>query len=551
MMSTVEQATNRVAALAVTRVAPPSAAEFTFVLQAVRTAQKRHHIFPLPDTAGVASPTPVPVVVGVSGGADSLCLLHALAVLAEEWQLSLHVAHLDHALRANSGDDAALVRATATHLGLPYYEDRLPVDGLARDPTGIEAAARRARYIFLGQVARQVAQHSTKPVTIAIGHHQDDQAETLLMHLIGGSGLEGLAGMRWVAPLPYHQHEAFRLARPLLGVDRVQIHTALRALGVTWHDDPTNTDTTRLRNQIRHAILPQLAQANPNIAATLARSAGLLAAEADRAATCNDVALNNVQLEQSGQRIVIDLDQLLTLDQATQRGVLYTALERLDIDRRSVGADTIDAILHRGAQPASGGPYPLVSSWCWTLLGAEKEGARRLSLHTAHSLPLTPEQPLLPPGARHVLPTVGTLDTDSGWHLSTRLMSLTDLPDDWRDPDTVWRAYLDADQAAALILTTVQSGMRLAPLGLNGHHRAVGDLLTDHKVAPALRTRWPVITRLAQGTMDTADVAWVCGIRMSHTFRVRPTTTEIRVLEWTCAEDAMPARAAERQEATA
>ena len=503
------------------------------VLAAVRTAQARYRLFPLPDSNQAGGD--VPVVVGVSGGADSLCLLYALVALAQTWPLSLHIAHLDHALRPTSADDAAFVQAVAQHFDLPFYHTRLPDNALFHDPAGLEAAARRARYTFLGQVARQVAQRASTPaafvpVTVAVAHHQNDQAETVLMHLIGGSGLDGLGGMRWVTRLPYypaHSHNAPRLVRPLLGVDQPTIHAALNALGVSWREDRTNQDTAHLRNQVRHEFLPMLARVNPNLHATLARTANVLAAEAERAAACNQAALAALRLEQTQARVVLDLDKLLACDLATQRGVLQAALDHLAIERRDTGADQIDAILARSRQPASGGPYPIVQGWAWTLLGAAAGRPRRLSLHRAADLPLTPDQPLLPPGVRLPLPLEGALDAGNGWRVTSRVIAPAALPPDWRAPGHPWRAFLDAARARDLVLTTAQPGMQLAPLGLGGHRRSVGDLLTDHKIAPALRPHWPVVCTQADG-----DVVWVCGLRASHTYRVQPTTQSIRLLEW-------------------
>jgi tRNA(Ile)-lysidine synthase len=228
------------------------------VLQALAAAQARHTLF-IPGQ---------PVVVAVSGGADSVCLLYALHQHASCWQLALHVAHLDHALRPESSDDAAFVAAFAQQLQLPFYSMRLSPGSLDDDPRGLEAAARSARYAFLRHVALQI----DTPVTIATAHHQDDQAETLLLHLVQGSGLNGLAAMAWVAHLPDEEQPPIRLVRPLLGVSRASIHDYLRSKGLQWREDASNQETTHLRNRLRHEVLPVLADINPNIHATLART---------------------------------------------------------------------------------------------------------------------------------------------------------------------------------------------------------------------------------------------------------------------------------------
>ncbi|MEO5341382.1 MAG: tRNA lysidine(34) synthetase TilS [Magnetococcus sp. MYC-9] len=186
------------------------------------------------------------VVVAVSGGADSMGLLHLLLASELRPRDLLQVAHFDHGLRADSVEDAGFVAASAAHLGLGCTVQRW-----AREPRpgGVEERARQARYAFLSDCA--LACGASQVVT---GHHRDDQAETFLERLLRGSGVHGLRAMAASRPLL----DGVALVRPLLGFDRAELRRWLLALGVTWREDASNRLLTARRNRLRHQGLPVL-----------------------------------------------------------------------------------------------------------------------------------------------------------------------------------------------------------------------------------------------------------------------------------------------------
>lgn len=188
------------------------------------------------------------VLVGVSGGADSVALLTGLHRLADsEWRLSLVVAHFDHGLRGDeSRADANWVRELAKSLGLPYVEGR--GQGEPSD-SRVEETARRQRYEFFTTAAAE--QHSP---FVAIAQTADDQAETVLHHVLRGSGLAGMRGIPRVRPLG----DCATVIRPLRDVDRTAVLDWLTKAGATWRTDATNAETRFTRNRIRHQILPLL-----------------------------------------------------------------------------------------------------------------------------------------------------------------------------------------------------------------------------------------------------------------------------------------------------
>jgi tRNA(Ile)-lysidine synthase len=206
------------------------------------------------------------LAVAVSGGADSLALLHALRTLAGPRRWRLAVVTVDHGLRPGSAADAAFVADHAKALGVEARLATLtPADLAPHRAAGQEGAARAARYEALWHAAGELGCG-----WLATGHTLDDQAETVLLQLLRGAGPDGLAGM----PV-----RSGRLLRPLLGVRRAETRGCCSAVGLRWREDPTNQDPGPLRNRVRQRLLPLLEELRPGAAVALARTAGLAAEE--------------------------------------------------------------------------------------------------------------------------------------------------------------------------------------------------------------------------------------------------------------------------------
>jgi tRNA(Ile)-lysidine synthase len=214
-------------------------------------------------------PADARILLAVSGGADSMALLHGAAHLAGTdavaWQLT--VVHLDHALRSESADDAAFVADAAASLGLPAEVRRTDVAALARE-TGrsLEEAGRDARYAFLEEVAHE------RDALIATAHTADDAAETVLLNLMRGSGLSGARG------IPARRG---RIVRPLLRERRATLRHLLDEAGIAYRDDPSNQDPAFLRNRVRSELLPLMEELRPGAVDALARFARLAADDDD------------------------------------------------------------------------------------------------------------------------------------------------------------------------------------------------------------------------------------------------------------------------------
>ena len=250
----------------------------------------RHDLLPPAPSADRES-----VIVGASGGPDSVALVHVLARLAEENRLAvdLIVAHLHHGLRGEAADrDAALVAGLADRLHLPYVVQRADIraEAEARN-VGVEEAGRGARRRFFIETAR--ARGARK---VALGHHGGDRVETVLFHILRGTGIDGLASLGPRALLA--PEDGIEIVRPMMhpGIDRDLVLAYLERTGLPWRKDETNDDAAYTRNRLRHEVLPMLARAvNPAVGEALLR----LADQAEAARVVLDEAL-----EQAWGRIV-------------------------------------------------------------------------------------------------------------------------------------------------------------------------------------------------------------------------------------------------------
>ncbi len=263
------------------------------------------------------------VLVGVSGGADSVCMLHLLHRMRAELQIELHVAHLNHMLRGTeSAEDAEYVKKLATRLDLVVTLEERDVRRYQRaNRLSVEEAAREIRYQFLAEVADK-----TRAQCVAVGHTADDQAETVLMRLIRGAGPTGLQAMRpaseWKASLG-----RLMIVRPLLSVRREQTETYCLEHGLVPRFDPSNLSLSHFRNRVRHELIPLLQRYNPKINEALLRTADSLADELSLIEEMVSQAWPQV-VEEDDASVSINREAILALHPALQRHLLRRVIKK-------------------------------------------------------------------------------------------------------------------------------------------------------------------------------------------------------------------------------
>jgi tRNA(Ile)-lysidine synthase len=462
------------------------------------------------------------VVVGVSGGPDSLCLLHILARLREGYDLRLHVAHLNHGARgADSDADAEFVAALAAGWDVPFTIERQDVPALARThKLAFEETARRVRYAFLARVAA-----GADAAKIAVGHNADDQAETVLMHFLRGSGPAGLRGMLPATPIgDYRLLEPFLSAqltshptiiRPLLEAPRADIEAYCVEQNLAPRFDLSNLDTTYFRNRLRHELLPLLETYNPNIRVRLRHTAAVVAADYALLADLRERAWAEVVRDERESAIVLDQTSWRALPVALQRAVLRRAAYTLRRSLRDVDFVHVESARQVGLYGDTGAQATLPMGLCLTV------GYETLTVNNAGDVGPPPEEPLLWSAEPLPVQVSGmTQLPQSEWALQTEVLEQWDVTQVAANADP-WVGYFDADALSSpLVLRPRRRGDLFRPQGLAGHSVKLSAFLINLKVPRAWRDRLPL---LAAGK----EIAWVCGRRIGERFAVGPQTRRV------------------------
>ncbi|MBI2441379.1 MAG: tRNA lysidine(34) synthetase TilS [Lentisphaerae bacterium] len=463
------------------------------------------------------------ILVGVSGGADSVALAWALRELAATWRLRLVIAHLNHGIRGAAAQaDAGFVRKLARRWKLPVALGRANVPLLARRHSlSLEMAGRKARYDFFARVARR-----HRCAAIATAHTADDQAETILLNLARGAGAAGLAG------IPYSgSHGGWRVIRPLRDVDRKSIERFLRQRRLAWREDSTNADPAFLRNRVRHEILPVLAQRlNPGIRSALLRSSEILAGENEWLATLTERLL--AECRESATRL--NAGRLKQLPVAARRRVLRRWLEAGNLTAKARGFDAIERLdcLVQGCR--SSRTVTLPGGWrvCrdGSKLALEDVGSRapRYKRGSARGGPAFGrkreacpawregvDSSVRPFSVRVAVPGQTRL-AGQGLRITARIgpgivkergLTIGALPARASLSLRAWRKR-------PLTARSWRPGDRMRPLGLKGSKK-LQDIFTDGKLPLGLRHRLPIIE-------CGGEIIWIPGFRIAHGWAVRP-----------------------------
>ncbi len=458
------------------------------------------------------------VIIGISGGPDSVALLHLFTRLRADWQLTLHAAHLHHGIRGAEADaDAAFVAELCARWDVPCTIERLDVPTLARqEHLALEEAARRHRYAFLARVALQ--QGAT---TIAVAHHADDQAETVLMHLLRGSGPAGLRGMApatplsayRVLPLPPEARRDLLLIRPLLFTPRAAIEAYCAAWDLPTRYDSSNADTTFFRNRLRHEVIPYLARLNPRIRERLCALAEVVRADYALLEELTQQSWDTLLLEQHENAISFDRVGFRALPLSLQRALIRRAAYALRPTLRDVDFVHVEAAVRVAVEGVTGQQATLPRNLKLVV------GYDRLTLAHADALLLPPDRPWLTAGDVIPLGGAGPYPLPQGWLLTLERLDSWELTAIINNPDPL-TAYLDADALQPpLFVRTRRAGDRFAPLNL-GAEVNLGDFFVRHKVPAPWRDAIPL---LCSG--DT--ILWVVGVRLSERARVTPSTRAV------------------------
>jgi tRNA(Ile)-lysidine synthase len=446
-----------------------------------------------------------PVLAGISGGPDSLCLLGVL----QEAGYQIIVAHFNHQLRPEAELEAAAVSERARQLGLPFVTASADVRTYAgAQGLSIEEAARLLRYRFLFEAARQ---HGAQAV--AVGHTADDQVETVLMHFLRGAGLAGLKGMEYRLVLPTFD-AGIPLVRPLLSLWRADTESYCRTHALEAHFDASNTDTVFFRNRLRLALIPELEKYNPQIKEALLRTAQALQGDYEILQEGLELAWKEVLRATGTGWVAFDQAGLAGLSRGLIRNILRRAAELLRPQGRDFGFEALERAAAFAKKP-SGKQVDLADG----LYLFTENGETTLAAYEA-DLPLAQWPQVSQPMEIGLQP----LDLGNGWVLTKEETSLK--PESWPPGRGNWSAWLDADRlpSEGLVVRPRRPGDVFAPLGMGGQTLKVRELYINLKIPRRARLHWPLVCAGDQ-------VAWVTGYRMAQPFRVTEATKRMLHLE--------------------
>lgn len=427
------------------------------------------------------------VVAAVSGGPDSMALLHALYLLKDTYHVSLAVAHYNHRLRTSEADrEEAFVRAQAGNIGLPILVGR--DDGTLLTQVGnLEEEARSKRYAFLHQAASTLGARK-----VAVGHTANDQVETLLLWLVRGTGRKGLAGMPAVRGI---------YIRPLIDLERRKVMEFLRQERIPWIEDSSNRETKLLRNRIRHLFIPLLEKELDGAAVrTMGKTMQVLRDEEVWLEDLTASAYDKLRKGSPHEGLLFSIQELRKLPVALQRRIIRQAMEEVRGSLRRISFAHIEAVLSLMERVAGHAEISLPDN-----VVARREydqltigGVRSVTGSFSYRFETIPEQVVLPE-INHCL----------AFKIQDRMPFV--------QTDSGRSALLDFDKVRMpMTIRAVRSGDRFHPLGMSGTKK-VSDFYTDRKVPVEDRKRVPLV-------IFDSGIAWIAGYRIDERFRITEKT---------------------------
>lgn len=435
-------------------------------------------------------------IVAVSGGPDSVALLHALLTAREDLGITLHIAHLNHCFRgAESDADAEYVRQFASNIGVESSVERIDVPEIQKVlRLSTEEAARLVRYEFLERVADEVGANR-----IAVGHTADDQVETVLLNLLRGSGIDGLAGMPPVRG---------KIVRPLIETRRSEVEAYCERHGLHPRTDATNLVAEYTRNRIRLDLLPLLRRDyNPEIDSALLRLAELAAADAAYLNIETEAALRCLTTERGDGFVTLDAGELVSCPLAVRRRAIREAVKAVRGGLGDIGfvhVEELVRLLEPGSDFEYGFPGGVFVRRTRAALSFRSSRPEEIPIIYCYELPV--------PGSIAV-PEIGA---------EIRVEDSAESVDHVRLGGSA-EIVLDYGRVSGkLKVRNWQPGDRIRPLGMSGSKK-VQDLFVDAKIPRDARNRIPVI-------VDDEKVVWVAGLALSDQVKVTDETREFLVL---------------------
>ena len=452
-----------------------------------------------------------PVVVGVSGGPDSMALLHAMA----ELNLSPVAAYYNHGLREEADQEAEFVRKVADTFGVPFREESGDVRLYSEEGgLSIEEAARILRYQFLFRTAVDLGAGA-----VAVAHQANDQVETVLMNLLRGTGMKGMLGMQTVS-LPNQWSEAIPLIRPFLEVWKEQILDYLNENQFSALTDPSNAELIFQRNKIRHELVPLLENITPGFRQRLLQTAKILNADDIALENLTEKAWDSCINSQGTSYIRFARDSFLKFPQAIKRRLIRKALQNLRPDFRDLGFQQVERVLDFLRDPKQ-------KSTNWVAKVNLSQSPNKIVFSTWETDLVKNQFPQLMDHEQVSCPLEGEINLGNGWFFAVQPISYSLHHFNKNGfPNDDFMVWVDSDSVnEGLFIRGRREGDLFSPLGMEGKSMKVSDLMINEKIPSAFRALWPLIV-----TGDT--ILWVPGGRLGHAARITEGTKSLLKLEF-------------------
>ena len=446
-----------------------------------------------------------PIIAGISGGPDSMCLLGLL----RETGYRVIVAHFNHKLRSDADVDANAVEQAAGRMNFASVIESGDVRELAKtEKISIEEAARNMRYRFLMEQARRFQAQA-----VAVGHTADDQVETALMHFIRGAGLAGLKGMNYRTIIPIFDKE-IPIVRPLLDLWREETVVYCAAHGLLPRHDLSNDSLDFFRNRIRNLLLPSLESYNPRFKDAVWRTTHSLAADHEIIMKVVDDAWGKCVVQQAVDFVSFDASALMKYSLGLQRHLIRHAIDKIHPQGMDVNFATLERATKYVNDPNRRSRMDLAGG-----LHLLREGMLIYLLEDKSDL-FIERWPQMPDGSNVVsLDVPGSVTLSGGWKLNCERWNMASLAmEQARSNEDPFQVWMDEKEISGdLMLRIRQNGDRFEPLGMDGHEMKLSDFFINQKLPQRARDRWPL---LCMGD----KVIWVPGHRPAHSLRLTAST---------------------------
>lgn len=432
------------------------------------------------------------IIVGVSGGADSICLLNILANLREEFNLALFVVHVNHCLRQEADFEEQYVREFSEKISVEFYSEKFDISQIAKErKLSTEEAARNVRYEYFYKIADKVGANK-----IAVAHNLNDNVETILMNLIRGCGIDGLCGI---------PKENKKIIRPLINVSREEIEEYIKENNLVAMQDKTNFETVYTRNKIRNELIPYLKNINPEVVKSIYKTSELL--KLNRELTKKIIDEKYMELKLKGSGVVIDRNKFLELDDGLKKEIIRIAISDFSGNLVNVGMSTIDNAINIILTSQSGAIAKVLKgvnikiSYDKLIFFNEQEKVEFL-----HEIKI--------PGVTYI-PEINK-------KIIAKVERVENVPNKYEDNN---KCFFDIEKTGEKIyVRNKKEGDIFEPSGMTGK-KTLKKFFSDLKIDVTEREKIPIIT-------NDDGIIWVVGFRSSKRFLKDKNTKEVIILEY-------------------